>query len=74
MRFNLLLFLVSSLYLHLSYTALPFDCTNTDGLQADAALASEFSTAYNREYFITGMSINIDVTKDVNYDASNVKG
>ena len=73
MRINLLLFLVL-LHFHFSYTALPFDCSNTDELQADAALESEFSTTYNREYFISGMSINIDVTKDAGYDASNVKG
>lgn len=72
---RIILLLLLSLLLHFSHSSsLPFNCTNTDGLTADAALESAFTTTYNRDYFVSDMNINIDVTKDGSYEASNVKG
>ncbi|KAI6653367.1 Tyrosine-protein phosphatase non-receptor type 7-like [Oopsacas minuta] len=71
---GIFLIILISLCIQSSYAALPFDCDNTNDLQADSALDSQFSTTFDRDYFTNDSVINIVVMKDTSYDASNVKG
>ena len=74
MRGILFVFLVSSLSLQSLFAALPFTCNNTNDLEYNSLLDSEFTVTYGTNYFFDGTSIRIQVNKDASYDQSNVKG
>ena len=74
MRGILFAFLISSLSFQWVLSSLPFTCDNTLDLEYDPLVDSQFTTTYDLNFFYEMSSILIQVTKDENYDQSNVKG